>query len=117
MHQRLLRILELTERLAQPDDLSGMLEQVLEAGLDVLQAESGSLWLNDASENAINMVLPVLASPVSVDVGQGLVGECLATNEVINVPDCYKDPRFNSSVDKGHRFQDPLAAQRTAGRR
>ena len=42
MHNRLLRILELTQKLAQPHDLSSMLEQVLEAGLDVLQAESGS---------------------------------------------------------------------------
>ena len=105
LHHRLLRILELTQKLAQPHDLSSMLEQVLEAGLDVLQAESGSLWLYDASNNVINMRLPVLASPISVSVGQGLVGECLATNKVINVPDCYADPRFNSSVDKGTGFR------------
>jgi len=105
LNHRLLRILELTQKLAQPHDLSIMLEQVLEAGLDVLQAESGSLWLYDASKNAINMRLPVLASPVSVSVGQGLVGECLATNKVINVPDCYADPRFNSSVDKATGFR------------
>jgi sigma-B regulation protein RsbU (phosphoserine phosphatase) len=105
LHERLLRILELTQKLAQPHDLSGMLEQVLEAGLDVLQAESGSLWLYDASNNVINMHLPVLASPISVSFGQGLVGECLATSKVINVPDCYADPRFNSSVDKGTGFK------------
>ena len=105
MQDRLLRILELTQKLAQPHDLSSMLEQVLEAGLDVLQAESGSLWLYDAARNVINMHLPVLATPISVSVGQGLVGECLATNKVINVPDCYADPRFNSSVDKGTGFK------------
>ena len=105
LHNRLLRILELTQKLAQPHDLSGMLKQVLEAGLNVLQAESGSLWLYDASKNVINMHLPVLASPISVSVGQGLVGECLATNRVINVRDCYADPRFNSSVDKETGFK------------
>lgn len=97
---RLLRILELTQRLAAPHELSDMLEEVLHAGLDVLQAEMGSLWLYDPASETIEMQFPTMEPRIAVAKGEGLVGECLDKNRIINVPDCYADSRFNPEVDK-----------------
>src|SRR4029077_17326570 len=37
---------------------------------------------------------------VRVPAGTGLVGTCARTREIINVPDCYADARFDASTDK-----------------
>merc|ERR1719253_223728 len=56
---------------------------------------------------------------VSTDTGQeiripkkaGIAGECCCTGKVINIPDAYADPRFNTSIDKktGFKTQSILA--------
>lgn len=109
--ERLLRILELTQKLAAPYELSNMLGEVLQAGLDVLQADSGSLWLYDAASETIGMHLPDVQPRITVVRGQGLVGECLEKNHIINVSDCYADPRFNPEIDKrtGYRTRSLLS--------
>ena len=107
----LLRILELTKQLAAPFDLSSMLTEVLQAGLDVLEADSGSLWLYHEEDEVIRMHLPDVSPMIEVRKGEGIVGESLANNVVINVPDCYADDRFNPAVDKktGYRTETLLS--------
>jgi len=109
--ESLLRILELTKKLAVPFDLPTILDEVLQAGLDVLHADSGSLWLYNDEEQTIQMHLPAINPPITVKAGEGLVGECLARNEVINVADCYSDPRFNPGVDRktGYKTESILS--------
>ncbi len=107
-----MRILELTHQLMAPnDDIGLVLNEILEAGLDVLNADSGSIWLFDDSTQQLEMYLPETQSKITVLYGEGLVGECLATNEIINVRDCYADARFNSEIDKitGYRTKSILS--------
>ena len=99
-NEGLLRILELTQKLSGRFSLDYMLTEVLQAGLDVLQADSGSLWLYNAEDDTIEMRLPMVEPFITVAAGEGLVGECLDKDEVINVEDCYSDARFNPEVDK-----------------
>ena len=47
-YKALERILEVTRQLARPLDLQTMLERVIEAGLTVLQADRGTVFLYDA---------------------------------------------------------------------
>ena len=99
-NEGLLRILELTQKLSGRFSLDYMLTEVLQAGLDVLQADSGSLWLYNAEDDTIEMRLPMVEPFITVAAGEGLVGECLDKDEVTNVEDCYSDARFNPEVDK-----------------
>ena len=43
--------------------------------------------------------------PVRVPAGSGLVGACARERRIINVPDCYADPRFDPSVDKASGYR------------
>ncbi len=43
--------------------------------------------------------------PVHVPAGTGLVGTCARQRKIINVPDCYADPRFDSAVDKASGYR------------
>ncbi len=98
-NESLIRILELTQKLLAPFELSQILEEVRQAGLDVTQADTGSIWLFDKKSNKLAMHLPAIEPPILVEAGKGLVGECFLRNEIINVKDCYSDPRFNPDVD------------------
>ena len=54
----LARILDVTQKLAQPYDLLHMLTEVVEAGESVLAADKAALWLYDATRNDLIMKVP-----------------------------------------------------------
>ena len=102
-------ILEVTRGLAAPFDLITMLTTVTTAARQVLSAERSSVWLHDAG--AAELVLKVSSdiSDVRIPVGLGLVGACARDRQIINVPDCYADPRFDPAVDKRSGFRTRCA--------
>jgi sigma-B regulation protein RsbU (phosphoserine phosphatase) len=93
-------ILAVATKLAAPFDLPTMLAEVAEAAKRVLRAERSSVWLYD--RDADEFVLRVASDIASVRIkaGAGLVGACARHREIINVPDCYADPRFDPSTDR-----------------
>jgi sigma-B regulation protein RsbU (phosphoserine phosphatase) len=98
-------ILEITRRLAAPFELAAMLAEVAGAARQVLRAERCSVWLRDAAD--ADLVLKVASDirDVRIAVGTGLVGACARDREIINVPDCYADPRFDPQVDRNSGFR------------
>ena len=104
------RILDVAQKLAQPLDLMHLLGEVVDAGKSVLAADKGILWLQDAVSGDLVMQVPELKLPPRIAKGQGLVGQCLATREIINVADAYRDPRFVGVVDRvtGYKTQSVL---------
>jgi len=106
----LARILDVTQKLAQPYDLLHMLTEVVEAGESVLAADKAALWLYDAARDDLIMNIPSFKPAPRMAAGEGLVGECLSKREIINVPNAYADPRFSKAVDKvtGYKTQSVL---------
>lgn len=92
-------ILKVTSKLAAPFDLYTMLHEVVEAAKYVLDAESGSVWLYQSDTDELVMEVAENIPPVRLPMGKGLVGSAAATRQIINVPDCYADPRFNQDID------------------
>lgn len=104
-------LLAVTRALAAPFDLHQMLVEVAAAACRVLHAERASVWLLD--EAAGELVLEVAADlgPLRLPLGTGLVGRCALERRIVNVADCYADPRFNRSMDlqSGYRTRCLLA--------
>ena len=98
-------ILGVTRALAAPFDLMTMLAEVVDAAKQVLRAERGSVWLYDPPANELVLEVATGIRPVRVPSGTGLVGTCARERRIINVPDCYADPRFDSSVDKASGYR------------
>jgi phosphoserine phosphatase len=93
-------ILDVTRALASPFDLMTMLAEVVNAAKQVLKADRGSVWLYDASNDELVLEVATGLPPVRVPASVGLVGACARSREIINVPDCYGDPRFDPRVDR-----------------
>jgi phosphoserine phosphatase len=104
------RILDVAQKLAQPLDLMRMLGEVVDAGKSVLTADKAALWLYEPSGGDLVMKLPEFKPAPRIAIGDGLVGQCLANREIINVSDAYGDPRFRGAVDKatGYKTQSVL---------
>jgi phosphoserine phosphatase len=93
-------ILGVTSALAAPFDLMTMLAEVVSAAKQVLSADRGSVWLYDPAADELVLEVATGIRPVRVRAGAGLVGACARDRQIINVPDCYADPRFDPGVDK-----------------
>lgn len=97
-------ILAVTRALAAPFDLPAMLAEVTAAALRVLRAQRASVWLHDAATNELVVKVASDIGQLRVAVGRGLVGTCAQERSLINVPDCYADPRFDAAVDRKSGF-------------
>ena len=93
-------ILAVTSKLAAPFDLLTMLAEVVSAAKQVLHADGGSVWLYDAATDELILEVASDIEPLRVPAGTGIVGACARDRQIINVPDCYADRRFNPDVDR-----------------
>jgi phosphoserine phosphatase len=98
-------ILGVTSALAAPFDLMTMLAEVVSAAKQVLNADRGSVWLYDPAADELVLEVATGIQPVRVPAGAGLVGACARHRQIINVPDCYADPRFDPGVDKSSGYR------------
>jgi len=98
-------ILAVTRALAAPFDLHTMLSEVAAAARTVLRSERASVWLLDAGGKELVIEVSSDLPAIRVPVGGGIVGSCAQTRTLINVPDCYADPRFNAEVDRTSGFR------------
>ena len=104
-------ILALAGKLAAPFDLPTMLAEVVGAATQVLGAERASVWLYEPAADELVLRIASDIAPVRLAAGVGIVGTCARTRQLINVPDCYADARFDPSVDRksGYRTRCLLA--------
>lgn len=102
-------ILEVTRGLAAPFDLATMLGMVTAAARQVLDAERSSVWLHDAATGELVLKVSSDLADVRIPVGAGMVGACARDRQIINVPDCYADPRFDPATDKRSGFRTRCA--------
>jgi phosphoserine phosphatase len=103
-------VLEVTRRLAGPFDLMAMLAAVAAAARQVLHADRASVWLHDPASDELVLEVATDIRHVRVPAGTGLLGLCARDRSLINVPDCYADPRFDPEVDRrsGYRTRCSL---------
>jgi phosphoserine phosphatase len=104
-------ILEATRKLAQPLDLDTMLAHVIDEGRKVLRADRGTVFLYDARTDELFSKVATGTDTLRMPADKGIVGEAARTRQVVNVPDCYADPRFNREIDRqtGYRTRCPLS--------
>ncbi len=116
------RILNATRHLASPIGVDEILQKTIDSALQVFDADRGSVFLFDAKTNELYIRVatssteaaeaddtrdapvrthePVLEQVVRFSADRGIAGETARQRRLINVPDCYADPRFNREVDR-----------------
>lgn len=105
------RLLETTRRLARPVDLQTLLGQVIDVAREVLDAERGTVFLYEEDTEELVVSIGTGLETIRLPADRGIVGECAQTRRIVNVPDCYADPRFSPETDRktGYRTRCLLA--------
>jgi len=97
-------LLKATASLGQSLDLEATLHLVMDQARDLMQAdrstlfmlskETGELWSKVATVDGETMV------EIRIPANRGIAGYVASTGQPLNIPDAYKDPRFDPSTDK-----------------
>ena len=98
-------ILAVVAKLAAPFDLTTMLSEVVDAAKQVLGVSRGTVWLYDPAADELVLRFAEDVPPLRIPAGTGIVGSCARTRALINVPDCYADPRFDPALDRKLGFK------------
>ena len=106
-------ILEVAKALVAERDLDRLLTLIVHAAARVVEADRCSLFLVDRERAELwTKVAQGLGGmkEIRIPMNRGIAGAVAATNSSINIPDAYKDPRFNQNVDKqtGYRTKTIL---------
>ena len=95
----LLQILGVTRRLAAPFDLATVLAEIGEAARALLRAERATIWLYEPASDRLVLTGSGLEPPPQATLEQGILGATARLREVVSVPECSADPRFDPAVD------------------
>ncbi len=97
-------LLKATASLGQSLDLEATLHLVMDQARELMQAdrstlfmlskETGELWSKVAKVDGETMV------EIRIPANRGIAGYVASTGQPLNIPDAYKDPRFDPSTDK-----------------
>ena len=105
-------LLDISLKLAAIDSLDEMLETLVELTTRELQAERGSLFLNDPRSGELYSVVALgnLKRRISILNTTGIAGHVFHAGKGIIVSDAYRDKRFNRSVDlqTGYRTRNMI---------
>jgi adenylate cyclase len=74
----------------------------------LVDADRCTLYLVDAARK--QLVVMQGDVDIRIPLSTGIAGHVATTGEVVNIPDCYADPRFNQAIDKktGYRTHSML---------
>eukprot|EP01006_Ploeotia_vitrea_P048804 TRINITY_DN67274_c5_g2_i1.p1 TRINITY_DN67274_c5_g2~~TRINITY_DN67274_c5_g2_i1.p1 ORF type:complete len:916 (+),score=76.39 TRINITY_DN67274_c5_g2_i1:94-2841(+) len=91
------------------DNSEKILNDVMTGAAQLLEADRCTFFLVDGNE-LVSSVVQGESGEIRIPIGTGLAGHVARAGEVINIPDAWRDPRFNRSVDKetGYRTESIL---------
>ncbi|NIV13747.1 MAG: GAF domain-containing protein, partial [Aliifodinibius sp.] len=100
-------LLESTRLINSTLDLDELLQIIVKVINRNLSADRTTLFLVDKEKGEIwsKVLLGDESLFIRQAIGKGISGHVAKTGEIINIPDAYKDPRFNPEVDKKSGFR------------
>lgn len=96
----LIRLFEVTRNIAAEIVPKETIHIIINETIKLLSCDRVSLFVYDKRIDMLVLNASNLETPIRVSPGQGFAGAVFSTQETVNIPDCYKDPRFDSSFDK-----------------
>ena len=101
-------IWKVTQALRDADNLDNALAASLEAIIEALNSEAGTIWLLNKQSNRLIPMFnhgPVDISGITIENGQGIAGSVVQNGDPVIVEDTTKDERFSHSVDDESDFE------------
>ena len=100
------------QALADDIEIQGLFDQVCDHACNLMTADRATLFLVDHEKGEIWSQVAHGSAEIRVPLGVGIAGFVATTGKVVNIPDAYKDSRFNPEVDRksGYRTSTILCS-------
>lgn len=110
--ENLRSLLDLSDVLALRTGIEGLIQRVVHLAGKVMKADRASLFLIDeaAGELWSKVAMGDGMDEIRMPMDRGVAGWIARNGELVNIPDAYKDPRFDGEVDmlSGYHTQSIL---------
>jgi HD-GYP domain-containing protein (c-di-GMP phosphodiesterase class II) len=112
-NKRLQVLLHLAENLQTHLELDKLLLTTMEEVAKILSADRCTVFLLDENKNELWSIVAMgieKGKEIRFPADKGISGYVATTGQVLNIPDAYKDPRFNPDIDKktGYKTENML---------
>ncbi|NOX37412.1 MAG: GAF domain-containing protein [Calditrichaeota bacterium] len=100
---RLQVLLHIAQSLQEELELDKLLLKMMEEVAHILHADRCTVFLLDEEKNELWSIVAMglkKGQQIRFPANKGIAGYVAQTGEVLNIPDAYKDPRFNPEIDK-----------------
>jgi sigma-B regulation protein RsbU (phosphoserine phosphatase) len=107
--ERLHRILEAAKLLNSTLDINKLTRIILRIVREEVGIDRGTVFVVDKARKLVRSVVAQdVENEIVLSMGTGIAGTVAATGEVVDIPDAYADPRFDSRFDPilGYRTND-----------
>jgi len=93
-------LLHMIQSLSQDLGMQSTILTITMHANNLVQADRCSVFLVDEGKEQLWSVATDTGKEIRMPKSAGLAGECATVGELIAIPDCYADPRFNQAFDK-----------------
>jgi adenylate cyclase len=106
-HEKMAIMLDVATSVAQTIELPQLIKKIVAKVKEILDCDRASFFVFDResrelwSMEASGATMKEIRFPAS----SGLAGHAALTGQVVNIPDAYDDPRFNSSFDQHMNYR------------
>ncbi len=103
--QDLQAVLGISRAMSAERDLDRLLDLIVNAATELIAADRSSLFLVDREAGELWTRIAQGSRTIRVPIGLGIAGTVAAGAEPINIPDAYRDERFNPENDRQTGYQ------------
>ncbi|TPX65958.1 hypothetical protein SpCBS45565_g04827 [Spizellomyces sp. 'palustris'] len=91
-------------------DLGDLIKVIMQTSQELLKAERCSLFMVDKEKQELWTTVAQGTEEIRIPINKGIAGHVAMTGTLLNIPNAYKDHRFNRSVDlkTGYRTRNIL---------
>lgn len=96
------QLLEVTTAISTELNLEPLLLRIMSATTEILDADRSTLFMHDFKSDTLWSVVAQgeNTSQIRIPADKGIAGSVFQSGRTVNIPDAYKDERFNPEVDK-----------------
>ena len=100
-------LLAITEAISTELRIEPLLARIVHAATTLLDAERSTLFLYDAATDELcsKVAEGTVEMQIRIPAKAGIAGAAFTSGEVINVPDAYAHPLFNTEIDRKSGFR------------
>jgi len=101
LRQQQQALLTLSQIISTKLELKPLVDSVRSVACSAMEAERCTLFLKQPLSDSLIFQLSEAegGSMCSIPVGKGIAGHCAQSNQTLNIPSAYDDPRFEASTD------------------